>query len=477
MTKTLLRAEPTKLVSLLNNGDFERAWQLWESLRPTRDPFLKILGAEIELYFARLTEAQAELSDIDDVSLDLVSGARLARVRGMIHYWHFEYEQAENYLQTAYHVYRFLLRDEYETAVTLCDLGRLRRRQGRLPEAEQALADARRFLPASEGNRATLFLQGIITFNLAMCRHQQGDLDVAHTLYQEAIDLLQRTERLRNYAQALSSYGALLNHFGEYTQAVGVFVRARQIFDRFGIFDDLAHTTNNLARAMLCLGRYKEAESLVREAFELRQRVSDLSGAAACMEVLSELYLAKGELEKAYDAAVKALSYAEAVQNAFERAHAHIALGRVALRRRDFWRAQRYLTEALTAAEKMNNKRLEAKAKVYLTELYFQTSPAKGWQFAEQAKALLQEYGEKLLRDEFHRICQRAQTAPIRINENNELVISGTFIPNWYAAKEALERFLIKNALEQTGNNLTKAGKLLGVTKVHIYHKRREFET
>lgn len=477
MTKTLLRPETAKLVSLVNSGDFERAWQLWESLKPTQEPLLKILGAEIELYFARLTEAQAELNEINDAALDLVSGARLARVRGMIHYWRFEYEQAENYLQTAYHIYRFLLRDEYETAATLCDFGRLRRRQARFAEAEQTLVDARRLLPASEGERAGLFLRGVITLNLAMCRHQQGELEVAHTLYREAIDLLHRTEKLRNYAQALSSYGALLNHLGDYAEAVGVFVRARQIFDRFGIFDDLAHTTNNLARAMLCLGRYGEAESLVREAFELRQRVSDLSGAAACMEVLSEIYLARGELEKAYDAAVKALSYAEAVQNAFERVQAHIALGRIACRRGDFWRAQRYLTEALTCAEKMDNKRLEAKATVYLTELYFQTSPAKGWQFAEQAKALLQEYGEKLLRDELHRICQRAQTAPIRINEKNELVISGTFIPNWYAAKEALERFLIKNALEQTGNNLTKAGKLLGVTKVHIYHKRREFET
>lgn len=477
MAKAMLRLEPTKLVSLINGGDFERAWQLWESLRPAQDPMLKILGAEIELYFSRLAEAEAELAEIDDMLLDLVGGARVARVRGMLHYWHYEYEQAENYLQAAYHIYRFLLRDEFETAVTLCDLGRLRHRQARFAEAEQLLADARRLLPASEGHRATLFLQGVIIFNLAICRHQRGELEVAHALYREAIDLLRRTEKLRNYAQALNSYGALLNHLGEYTEALGVFIQARQIFDRFGIFDDLAHTTKNLARAMLCLGRYGEAESLLREAYELRQRIRDLSGASACMDVLSELYLAKGDLERAYDAAVKALSYADAVQGAYERAQAQIALGRVALRRGDFWRAQRYLTEALTAAEKMNNKRLEAKATVYLTELYLQTSPTKGWQFAERAKSLLRDYGEKLLRDELDRICRRAQTAPIRINENNELVISGTCIPNWYAAKEALERFLIKNALEQTGNNLTKAGKLLGVTKVHIYHKRREFET
>ncbi len=475
--KTLLQVDPAKILSLVRSGEFERAWPHWESLKSRQEPLLKVLGAEIAIYFSRLPEAEALLSEIDQAALDLMGGARLARARGLFHYWKYDYERAEEYLQTAYHIYKFLLRDEFETGVTLSDLGRLRRRQARFSEAEGFLTDARRLVPFSEGHKATIFLHGIITFNLAVCRHQQGELEVAQALYRDAIELLQRTEKLRNYALALNSYGALLNHLGQYQEAVELFVRARRIFDRFGIFDDLAHTTNNLARAMLCLGQYADAESLLQEAFELRQRVSDLSGASACMEVLSELYLAKGDLEKAYDAAVKALSYADAVGNAYERTQAQISLGRVAFRRGDFWRAQRYLTEALTTAEKIKNRRLEAKATVYLAELFFHTSPTKGWQWAERAKALLEDYNEQLLHHELDRICHQARSAPIRINENNELVISGTFIPNWYAAKEAVERFLIKNALEQTGNNLTKAGKLLGVTKVHIYHKRREFES
>jgi tetratricopeptide (TPR) repeat protein len=474
--KTMQRVTWHTLAAAIDAGEYDKAQKLWERAGDADDALHNILGAEILIYFSRLDDANILLSQIDESRLELAAAARYALAQGSLNYWKYEYDQAEGEFQTALQMYKFLLKDTHGTVMALYNIGRLQRRRAQHKEAEQTLTQAAILLESLDDERGTRFLKGLIKFNTAVCLHQRGELIAAEELYQSAIELLEQTERLRNYALALNSLGILLNHLGQYEQAIELFVRARTVFDRLGTFDDLAHTTNNLACSMVRLGRWKEAESLIHEALELRQRVSDLAGTAACWEVMAELYLALGVFEKAQDAAIKAISFADAAQNEYERAFAQITLGCVAIQRKDFWRAERFLTDALAAGKKLKNSRVEVKASLYLTELYFHTSPLKGWQQAEITKALLSEYRERFLEEEFQRIWQKFNTAPIRVTDQNELVISGTAIPNWYAAKEALERFLIKNALEQTGYNLTKAGKLLGVTKVHVHHKRRSYE-
>ncbi|MCS6817269.1 MAG: hypothetical protein N0A16_05875 [Blastocatellia bacterium] len=62
-----------------------------------------------------------------------------------------------------------------------------------------------------------------------------------------------------------------------------------------------------------------------------------------------------------------------------------------------------------------------------------------------------------------------------RYYESEKALRQALEIGEKYEAKEALEIFLIRKALEQSGNNLTRAGELLGTTRGHVHKKKKQY--
>jgi len=152
-----------------------------------------------------------------------------------------------------------------------------------------------------------------------------------------------------------------------------------------------------------------------------------------------------------------------------------ITLGRIEIKRNDFYAAAKPLQQAIEISEQLNSKILQTAALLYLAECELPTAPVKAQQHITQVRDLLEECHDARLQQEFERISNRAKGERLKITPDNRLIIDGNFLPNWYAAKEAMETFLLKNALRQSEGNLTKAGKILGITKVHVHDKKKQY--
>lgn len=461
------------VLKLIDEGQFVRAEQILSQSGPSPDPMMNVLKAEVETYFARLDQADELLEAVAPEIESLHLAARYALARGGLLYWCYDYEQASDQLQAAYHMYKFLA-DAFYMASALYNLGRLRRRQAQYEEAVELLNRARAMVEAEQTTRGD-FLRGLIDFNLGVCQHQLGDLQAASALYESSVRLLRDTEECRYYGLVLNSYGALLKRLGKYEAALQCLEQAARIFNKLGIFEDMAHTTSNLALTLIRLQRYDEAQRLLYESLELRHRVGDIAGGALCLDLLAELNLEVGDLAAAAMLAAQAVEQADLAMNAFQQAYARVTAGRVCFRKGDVLGAEKRLLAALDRAQKLESKELLCVASLYLAECYSVLSPLKGREYLWKSAELLHDFQDVWFQTEFERISQRYKGERISITEDNKLLINGNLLPTWAAAKEAVEKFLLKNALEQSGFNQAQAGRLLGITKVHVHDKRKQY--
>jgi tetratricopeptide (TPR) repeat protein len=461
------------VLELIDDGQFVDAEKQLSQISRLDDPMLRVAKAEVEIYFARINEAAEVLGEVAPEIEDIHLAARYALTRGELLYWRYEQEQAEEQLQAAYHIYKFL-GDDVRVANALYNLGRLRRRQSHYDEAQAMLGRGREMLETEETTRGD-FLRGLIDFNLGVCKHELGDLAAARELYESALRLLRETEGCRYYGLALNIYGALFTRIGEYPKALAYLREASEIFSRIGTLDDLARTTSNLAWTFIRLKDLNQAERYLQESVELHQRIGDISGTSLCLKLFAQLHLEAGNLNEAKRFASQAVEQADLGHDDFGMSDALIIAGQVAFRLGDYWNAEKSLGTALDLANKLDSKMLQTHGYLYLAEASLPTSPVKGREYLAKAAGLLTEYHDPWLDNELERISQRYKGERISITDDNRLVINGNLLPTWASAKEAVEKFLLKNALEQTEGNQTKAGQLLSITKVHVHEKRKQY--
>ncbi|MBI4469397.1 MAG: hypothetical protein HY650_08770 [Acidobacteria bacterium] len=225
---------------------------------------------------------------------------------------------------------------------------------------------------------------------------------------------------------------------------------------------------------------------MLTRAMELHQRTGNISFASLSLNLFADLYLSMGNLDLAYRFASEAYQQADLSGNRFDQAYANIRKGIVVLRgggddagfsdsrdRNAF--AVELLTRALELGKEIGSIELIAISTLYLAEAQIGLSVVKGRDLLKSARDLVTTYGDVCLVGELKRIEARYQGERMVVTGENCLSISGNFLPRIPAAKAELERFLIKNALEQAGQNQSEAGRLLGVSKAYIHQKRKQY--
>ncbi len=466
-----LQVTASVIADLIDAGRFTTAEKALREIRED-SPIVHVLRAEVEIYFSHLHEAERLLDEVAQEAREVEVAARYAMARGELSYWLYRYEEAEEHFHIALHFYKFL-GETFRQAVALYNLGRLERRRARFEEAERLLNRSIELSKDHADSRAE-FLRGLVLFNLGAIRLYEGQLDPAKELFEEAARILKVSEGQRYYGLVLNSLGGLHLYLGCLHKAIAVLQRAKGIFEKIGIFHDLEHASNNIALALIQLERYKEAELLLKESLELAQRIGDVVSASTFLTSFAELYVACGDLEKAHLYSRQASEYAELATNPFEKGRALVQLGRVALLKGRYYESEKALRQALEIGEKLKSREIETPACLYLAELMLAVQPMKAREWLARADQLLATYPHAWFRAEFERIRRKMDEGRIRIEEER-FIVDGTRLPKWYEAKEALEIFLIRKALEQSGNNLTRAGELLGTTRVHVHKKKKQY--
>ncbi len=459
-------------VDLIDSGQFLTAEEIF-SERRTNDPMEMVIRAEVAFYFGRDDAGAALLEEVAPRIEDLDVAARFSLARGRLALQQGDEEQAETHLQTAYHFFRFQ-NDSFGLSQALCELARLDQRRGNLDEA---LAKLNTALEGIKGrvSKKSEFLRGLVTSGIASVTADRGDIEEAMEIYSEAARLLKNTERGRYFGTALLGIANLKCAQGEFQDSLETYKEANTVYERYDIKKLLAEGQLKMASALIRLKRYERAEKLAEESRELRQ--GDPEGEGQALSVLAIIALHKDELDEAVSRSNTAIEMADQSNSASTRARARVAQGQVKLAEHEFAEATEALTEAVSLAQQAkggaDSRRLELAAILYLAEAYHSVDTRAGRAELLRASEMLNTLEDTWLGDEYNRVSGKYEEQ-IVFTDDNRLVFDGNQLPRWQEAKRTLEGFLLRNALRQTNNSLTRAARKLGVSKVHVHNLKKK---
>jgi tetratricopeptide (TPR) repeat protein len=466
------RASQENPVDLIDSGQFLIAEELF-SERRTNDPMEMVVRSEVATYFDRLSDSTALLEQVSPRVVDIDVAARFSRAKGDVALWVGDDEQAETQLQTAYHFYRFQ-NDSFGLAQALLGLSHLLRSHGDLEAASANLRSAQDGLKGRSGRKAE-FLRGQITAEQALVAVDSGEVEQAGDLYAEAARLLKGSERGRFYARSLVGTADLKCATGDLQDSLEIYKEANTIFERYDLKKDLAESQLKLAMALVRLKRFERAYRLAEESRELRK--DDPAGESGALATMSIVALFQGQLDEAIAHASAAVELADRGGQPAPRARALIALGHCRLGERDFKQAADALKLAAELSREAKgsaaNRRMELEAVTFLAEAYHSLDTRAGREELVRASELLNTLEDAWLGDEYNRISAKYEEQII-LTDDNRLVFDGNQLPRWQEAKRTLEGFLLRNALRQTNNSLTRAARKLGVSKVHVHNLKKK---
>jgi tetratricopeptide (TPR) repeat protein len=465
------RASQESLVELIDSGQFLAAEEIF-SERRTNEPMEMVIRAEVAMYFDRLDDANALLEEVAPRIADIDVAARFSLTKGRLALWRGDEHQAATQLQSAYHFYLFL-NDSFGISRSLLNLARFARYRGEAEEGTEKLEAAQNGIKGRTSRR-TEYLRGIISTEQAAAAVDRGDIEKANEAYSEAMRLLKTHERGRFYARALVGMADLKCAVGEFQDSLEVYKESITVLERYDLRKDLASAKLRLARALIRLKRLERAEKLAEESRELRK--GDAAGESDAISVLVLVALQRSELNGTGALARGAVELSDQSLSIDARVRSRIAQGQVKLAEREFQDATETLNEAANVARSSlgsSARRLELEATVYLAEALHNVDTRAGRTELQRASELLNQVEDAFLGDEFNRVSLKYEEQ-IVFTDDNRLVFDGNQLPRWQEAKRTLEGFLLRNALRQTNNSLTRAARKLGVSKVHVHNLKKK---
>jgi len=465
------RASHESLVELIDSGQFLVAEEIF-SERRTDEPMEMVIRSEVASYFDRYEDAAALLDQVGPRIADIKIAARFSLTKGSLALLQADWAQAATQLQSAYHFYLFL-NDSFGISRALLSLARFSRIRGDQHDATLKLEVAQNGISGRNSKR-TEYLRGIILTEQAAVAIEQGDVERANELFAEAARTLRNTEKGRAYALAVLGTAELKCSMGEFQDSLELYKEANTVLERYDLRRVLAESNLKLAKALIRLNRLERAEKLSEESKDLQR--GNPAGESDALSTLAIVLLQKNEMEKSARLAQEAVELADKTPFAEPRARARLALGLVRISNREFSEATAALREAADISKNAVGsvaRRLELESTIYLAEAFHNTDTRAGRNELIRASELLNNVDDAWLGDEFNRVSAKYEEQ-IVFTDDNRLVFDGNQLPRWQEAKRTLEGFLLRNALRQTNNSLTRAARKLGVSKVHVHNLKKK---
>ena len=459
-------------VDLLDSGQFLVAEELF-SERRTDEPMEMVIRAEVALYFGRIEESATLLDQVMKRISDINVAARFSLAKGRLALRQEDDDEAQTLLQSAYYFYSFN-GDDSGIGQSLLELSKLACRKADFEEAASRLQQAYQHNETRTSKKAEYF-RGLIAADQAALDVERGEVDAAVKNYEEAMRILKSAEKGRHYACALLGMGDLKYALGEFQESLEFYKEANTVFERYDLRADQADGQVRLATSLLRLKKYERAEKLLTDSRPMQR--NNPAGESITLSLLACLSLEQNEAEKAAEFAAQAVGLADQSGSAEARARARSALGRVHLHNHDFRAATEVLQEATEVTRNtrasMRIRRAELEASIYLAEAYHHVDTRAGRIELTRANDILNTLEDAWLSDEFSRVSTKYEEQ-ILFTDDNRLVFDGNQLPRWHDAKRTLEGFLLRNALRQTNNSLTRAARKLGVSKVHVHNLKKK---
>jgi tetratricopeptide (TPR) repeat protein len=183
-----------------------------------------------------------------------------------------------------------------------------------------------------------------------MFRWQQGDLDEAVRLYNDARERAIRTGDARLAAITAQNLGVIANIRGDFARALEFYQASLADYRSMGLVRDVCIALNNLGMVYTDTERWDEAELSYREAIELVRDLRDI-GLRVQIEVnVVEMWVARLDFERARAAADAAMDLASQMGDAHIPGDAYRLLGVIERESGDLARAESMLERAAEVA-------------------------------------------------------------------------------------------------------------------------------
>src|SRR5687767_3002502 len=185
---------------------------------------------------------------------------------------------------------------------------------------------------------------------LGMFRWQQGDLDEAVRLYNDARELAVRGGDARLAAVTAQNLGVIANIRGDFVRALQFYQASLADYRAMGLQRDVCVALNNCGMVYTDTERWDDAEHAYREALELVRELGDV-GLRVQIEVNAvEMWVARGDIPRARAAADAAMELASTLGDPHIPGDAYRLLGVIARESGDLARAEAMLDRATEVA-------------------------------------------------------------------------------------------------------------------------------
>ena len=327
--------------------------------------------------------------------------------------------------------------DQRLESAALCNLGSVRRQQGRGQEAEVMF---RRAIEVGREGGSREY-QGTAHLQLGYLLGMSGREAEAETQLKSAIEVLEGTNKTMYRVDAASSLCDLATRAGNYAQAERYMELAMGIARQLGYRTGLAQAMNYGAMLFDAMGRGADVHRMLREAIEIARETGDQMNIGYGLANLGAQLLGDGKLDEAEQAFEQAQEAGRLARNPYIEGGGHNGVG-------DVRRAQGRLMEAWTCYEHSAHLMDMAgyppgvlRANIKLAALTRETGDAA--QSAERLRELQASAREAGLRGEF----ELASSELARALESLEDFAGA--VAAWEHALEAADGTAAQGAIQQ----------------------------
>jgi serine/threonine protein kinase/tetratricopeptide (TPR) repeat protein len=218
----------------------------------------------------------------------------------------------------------------------------------------------------------------------------QGDLETAETLYEQALALARQTGDKKATARELANIGVIYVQQGDFTTGKNIYREALETFRDIGDKHGMSVVTGNTGDILHAEGRLGDALAEYKDALVLAREVGHRSSEAIDIQLMGDVLADQGDLKGAMQMYQQAVSIQREIDDKSYYAASLVSIGKLRRQKGDHDGAKKIYEEALSLRRQLGEKGTAAETQVALGELDCDSGQAS--EAETLARAAIQEF-------------------------------------------------------------------------------------
>ncbi len=165
----------------------------------------------------------------------------------------------------------------------------------RVDKAQSSFEFAREICEESGNYRQLAY----VYHNLGSIYGIKEEFETSREYFQKALDIRKKTDDKKGTASTLCNLGNLHETLGDKESALGFFIRSLELYGEIGNKRGTANTCACIGGIYTAMGRLDEAEKFIKRGLEITRKLKLKDWEIFCLGKITDLYEAKGEMQKA----------------------------------------------------------------------------------------------------------------------------------------------------------------------------------